>query len=427
MTAEIITIGDELLIGQIADTNSTDIAQKLDRIGISVSQILTIKDEKEPILQAMKQSAGRANVVIVTGGLGPTKDDVTKYSFCEFFEDTLVNNDKVLQHIEELFDKIIKNTPISNLNREQALVPSKAIVLHNKYGTAPGLWMEKDKTVFVALPGVPFEMQMLMDREVIPALKEQFNRPYIYHKTIRTFGLGESAVAQRIENWEDNLPSHLKLAYLPDLGSVRLRISGKGENESLLKSSIEKELDQLYPLIEDITASNVQEDDDITVTISKLLLGKKQFLAVAESCTGGNLAAKFTTNPGASTCFKGGIVTYSTPSKEEVLHVPRETIEEHSVVSSEVAKSMATNAKKLFKGDYALSTTGNAGPKKGESDAEVGTVYIGVATPNKVFSRKYVFGKTREQVVNKAVNKAFELLLQELVKNEAGKKKDGGH
>jgi nicotinamide-nucleotide amidase len=171
MNAEIITIGDELLIGQIADTNSTDIAQKLDRIGIAVSQILTIKDEKEPILKAMKEAAGRANVVVITGGLGPTKDDVTKYSFCEFFDDTLMNNDKVLKHIEELFEKVIKKTPISNLNREQALVPSKAIVLHNKYGTAPGLWMEKDKTVFVALPGVPFEMQMLMDREVIPALK----------------------------------------------------------------------------------------------------------------------------------------------------------------------------------------------------------------------------------------------------------------
>lgn len=427
MNAEIITIGDELLIGQIADTNSTDIAQKLDGIGISVSQILTIKDEKEPILKAMKEAAGRANVVIITGGLGPTKDDVTKYSFCEFFNDTLVNNDKVLRHIEELFEKVIKKTPISNLNREQALVPSKAIVLHNKYGTAPGLWMEKDKTVFIALPGVPFEMQMLMDREVIPALKEQFNRPYIYHKTIRTFGLGESAVAQRIEEWEDGLPSHLKLAYLPDLGSVKLRLSGKGEDEKSLKSSIEEQLDKLYPLIEDIMSSNVQEDDDITVTISKLLLEKKQFLAVAESCTGGNLAAEFTTNPGASTCFKGGIVTYATITKEEILHVPHDTIEEHSVVSSEVAKSMAVNAKELFKADYALSTTGNAGPKKGESDAEVGTVYIGVATPETVFSRKYVFGKTREQVVNKAVNKAFELLLQELVKKEGEDKKDGGH
>lgn len=426
MTADIITIGDELLIGQVADTNSTDIAQKLDSIGISVNQILTIKDEKKPILKAMKNAAGRANVVIITGGLGPTKDDVTKYSFCEFFDDTLVSNDKVLHHIEELFKKI-KNTPISDLNREQALVPSLAKVLHNKYGTAPGLWMEKGETVFVALPGVPFEMQMLMDREVIPALKEKFKRPFIYHKTVRTFGLGESAVAQRIEQWEDNLPSHLKLAYLPDLGSVMLRLSGKGDDEEKLKSSIEKELDSLYPLIEDIMSSKVQEDDDITVTISKLLLEKKQFLAAAESCTGGHLAAKFTTNPGASSCFKGGIVTYATPSKEEILHVPHEVIENHSVVSSEVAKSMAENARKLFKADYALATTGNAGPKKGDSDAQVGTVYIGVATPEKVYSRKFVFGKTREQVVNKTVNKAFELILQELVKIGAAKKKDGGH
>lgn len=415
MTAEIITIGDEILIGQIVDTNSAVIARELNKIGISVHQIISIEDDRDHILSTLKEASLRADVVIMTGGLGPTKDDVTKYTLCEFFEDTLIKNDEVLAHIEELFKKI-KNTPISDLNREQAMVPSKAVILRNKYGTAPGLWLKKDKTVFIAVPGVPFEMKMLVEREIIPKLKEEFHRPFIYHKTVRTYGLGESAIAQRLEDWENNLPKTIKFAYLPDLGSVRLRLSGKGEDETALKTSIEKELDKLYPLIEDILTDTIEEDDDITVTISKLLTSKKQFLAAAESCTGGKLAAEFTTNPGASSCFKGGIVTYATHTKKELLKVPAAIIDEYSVVSGEVAESMAENAKKLFDSDYALSTTGNAGPKKGESDAEVGTVFIGVATPEKTYSRKFVFGNSREQVVKKTVNKAFELILKELIK-----------
>lgn len=418
MTAEVITIGDEILIGQVTDTNSTEIARELDKIGISVNRILSIQDDKDQILESLQNAAGRVEVVVITGGLGPTKDDITKYTLCEFFDDTLQKDPKVLKNVEELFEKI-QNTPISDLNREQAMVPSKATVLHNKYGTAPGLWMEKDKTVFVALPGVPFEMKRLMEREVIPRLKEKFNRPFIYHKTIRTFGLGESAVAQRIEKWEDNLPTGIKLAYLPDLGTVRLRLSGKGEDEDALRTSIEKEFSKLYPLIEDIMSNKVQEDDDIAVTISKLLLDRKEFLSAAESCTGGHLAAQFTTNPGASTCFKGGIVTYSTQSKKDVLKVPAELIEKYSVVSAEVAESMAKNARELFNSDYALSTTGNAGPKKGESDAEVGTVFIGVATPTAVFSKKFILGNSREQVVKKAVDKAFEMIYRELLKERS--------
>ncbi len=415
MTAEIIIIGDEILIGQVVDTNSADIARELDRIGISVNQILAIQDEKSDILRALKDAATRADVVVMSGGLGPTKDDVTKYTLCQFFDDIVVNNEEVLKHVEELFKKI-KNTPLSDLNREQALVPSKATVLFNKYGTAPGLWMEQDKTVFIAVPGVPFEMKMMMEQQIIPKLKREFNRPFIYHKTLRTFGLGESALAERLEEWENNLPEKIKLAYLPNLGSVRLRLSGKGENEKELKEGIEKELTKLYPLIEDILSDNINEDDDITVTLNKLLISKKQFLSSAESCTGGEVAAQFTINPGASSCFKGGLVTYATHSKEELLKVPKKIIEEHSVVSGEVAEAMASNARDLFKSNYAISTTGNAGPKKGESDEEVGTVFIGIATPEKVFSKKYKFGKSREQVVKKTVNKAFELLLRELIK-----------
>ncbi|MDT0643515.1 competence/damage-inducible protein A [Zunongwangia sp. F363] len=415
MTAEIITIGDEILIGQIVDTNSAHIAQELNQIGIAVHQIISIEDEKEHILQTLKDTGSRANVVIITGGLGPTKDDVTKYSLCEFFEDTLQLDEKVLEHIEELFKKI-ENAVMSDLNREQAMVPSKATVLFNKFGTAPGLWLKKDNTVYIAVPGVPFEMKKLMETEIVPRLKKEFKRPFIYHKTIRTYGMGESAIAERIEDWESNLPEFIKLAYLPDLGNVRLRLSGKGEKEDELKLAIEKEFEKLYPLIEDIVADSVAADDDIAVTISKLLTSRGQFLSAAESCTGGELAAEFTLNPGASSCFKGGIVSYATQAKEEVLKIPSALIEKHSVVSAEVAEKMAERAREMFKSDYGIGTTGNAGPTKGDSDADVGTVYIAVATPEKVFSRRFVFGNSREQVVKKTVNKAFEMILRELTR-----------
>ncbi|TVZ25419.1 nicotinamide-nucleotide amidase [Gillisia sp. Hel_I_86] len=414
MIAEIITIGDEILIGQIVDTNSAHIAQELNKIGISVHQITSVKDEHDHILTTLKEAYSRADVILITGGLGPTKDDITKKVLCEFFEDSLIKDEHVLRHIESIFAKYV-TTPISDLNREQALIPSKAIALHNEYGTAPGLWMKKDNKVFIALPGVPFEMKSLMEREVLPRLIKEFKRPFIYHKTIRTYGLGESAIAQRIEDWENNLPSHIKLAYLPSFGTVRLRLSGKGQNEAALKTSIDKEFEKIYPILHDIISDVNGENEDIAITINELLRAKSQFLSVAESCTGGELATKFTKNPGASTSFKGGIVVYATESKEDILKVPHELIEEKSVVSAEVAEEMARNSKLIFKSDYAISTTGNAGPEKGESDAEVGTVFIGIATPDKVFAQEFKFSRSREQVIQKTVNKALEMLLKELL------------
>ncbi len=414
MTAEIITIGDEILIGQIVDTNSAHIARELNKIGVSVHQITSIEDEHLHILETLKEAYNRADVIFITGGLGPTKDDITKKVLCEFFEDTLIKDENVLKHIEDIFSKYI-TTPISDLNREQAMVPSKAIVLHNKYGTAPGLWMKKNKKVFIAMPGVPFEMKSLMEREVLPKLQKEFERPYIHHKTIRTYGLGESAIAQRIESWENNLPAHLKLAYLPSFGTVRLRLSGKGHNEEELRLSIEMEFEKIYPILSDIISDVNGENEDITITIRELLNSKNQFLAVAESCTGGEIATHFTKNAGASTCFKGGVVTYATESKQNILEVSPKLIEDFSVVSAEVVEEMARNCQRLFKSDYAIATTGNAGPEKGDSDAEVGTVFIGIATPDKVYSEKFNLGRSREQVVKKTVNKALELLLKELL------------
>lgn len=413
MTAEIITIGDEILIGQIVDSNSAFIAKELNKIGISVFQITSVQDEKSHILKALEEASGRADVVLMTGGLGPTKDDVTKYTLCEYFEDRLQLNEAVLDHIEELFEKY-KVTPISDLNREQAMLPSKAQVLHNEFGTAPGMWMEKEKKVYISMPGVPYEMKELMEREVIPRLREKFHRPFIYHKTILTRGMGESAVANKLAAWEEKLPSYLKFAYLPDIGSVRLRLSGKGQDEETLISEVERQVEGLYEILGDIIPEEQDEDETIAVQISKILTEEKKFLAVAESCTGGALAAEFTTHPGASKCFKGGMVSYATQTKIELLQVKKELIEEYSVVSAEVAEAMARNARKLFKSDYALSTTGNAGPTKGDSDAEVGTVYIGLATPEKVISKKFLFGNHRDQVVKKSVYKAFEMILTEI-------------
>lgn len=413
MTAELITIGDEILIGQIVDSNSAFIAMELNKIGISVFQITSIQDDRQHILKALEEASGRADIILLTGGLGPTKDDITKNTFCEYFEDRLVLNENVLAHIEELFSKH-KNTPISDLNREQAMIPSKAEVLPNKFGTAPGMWMEKDAKVFISMPGVPYEMKGLMEYEVIPRLRKKFHRPFIYHKTLMTSGMGESAIANKLARWEEELPEHLKFAYLPNFGSVRLRISGKGENEEELIHSVEKQVESLYELIGDIITEEKEEEEKIAAQVSKMLTEEKKFLSVAESFTGGALAAEFTIHPGASKCFKGGMVCYATQTKIELLQIKKELIEEYSVVSAEVAEAMANNARKLFKTDYALSTTGNAGPTKGDSDAEVGTVYIALATPEKVISKKFLLGNHRDQVVNKAVYKAYEMILKEI-------------
>lgn len=416
MIAEIITIGDEILIGQIVDTNSAYIAQELNKIGVSVHQITSVEDERQHILTTLKEASKRADIILITGGLGPTKDDITKKVLCEFFEDTLVRDDEVLKHIENIFATYI-TTPISDLNREQALMPSKAIALHNEYGTAPGLWMKKEGKVYISMPGVPFEMKSLMTREVLPRIIKEFKRPFIYHKTIRTYGLGESAIAQRIEDWENKLPTHIKLAYLPSFGTVRLRLSGKGLNEVELRTSIEKEFEKIYPILHDIISDVNGENEDISITIMELLNAKNRSLSLAESCTGGELSTKFTVNPGASTYFRGGIVTYATETKEDILQIPHAVIEKNTVVSGKVAEEMARNSKLIFKSDYAIATTGNAGPDKGDSDRDVGTVFIGIATPDKVYSEEFKFGRSREQVVKKTVNKALEMLLKELLSN----------
>lgn len=416
MLAEIITIGDELLIGQVVDTNSAFIATQLNKIGVSVYQITSIQDDKEHILRALEDAENRVDIIICTGGLGPTKDDITKKTFAIYFNDKLENNEAVLHNIENIWKQHVR-TELLQVNKDQALVLSKAKVLMNELGTAPGMWLEKKDKVFISLPGVPYEMRALIDNKVIPSLKDKYNCPFILHKTLLVYGLGESALAARIEEWEDALPSHIKLAYLPNLGKMRLRLSTKGYDEEQLKKDVQEQIEKVIPLIKNEYAGLEDDDGSVEIVIAKQLTKKGKTLAIAESCTGGTVAERFTANSGASAYFKGGVVTYSTQSKINVLRVSESDIDAYSVVSSQVAEGMAQNALQLFQSDYAIATTGNAGPNKGDSDAEVGTVFIAIATTTGVYSQKFNFGNLRLKVINKAVNKALEMLLKEIFEN----------
>lgn len=415
MKAAIVTVGDEILIGQIVDTNSAFIAKALDRIGIEVYEMLSISDDRQHILDTMASLQDKADVVIITGGLGPTKDDVTRKTFCDYFEDELIRDVELEKHVIELIERVMKR-PASQINKDQALVPSQATILHNAVGTAPGMWMQKGNTVFMSLPGVPYEMKYIVEHEIIPRLVEKYERPYILHKIIMTYGQGESIVAERIESWEDNLPKFIRLAYLPSPGRVRLRLSARGTNEALLKNSIETETEKLKDLIGDIIVG-YDDGETMEVMLGRLLVQKNMTIATAESCTGGKIAQMLTAAPGSSAYFNGGVVTYATQSKIDVLGVDKMLIEENSVVSAAVAEAMALRAKTIFETDFAVATTGNAGPSKGDADAEVGTVFVAYATPNGVFSEKLDLGQPREKVIDRAANKALEKIYQEILKN----------
>lgn len=415
MKATIITIGDEILIGQIVDTNSGFIAKSLDRIGVEINEMISISDDKKHILDTFLLLQNKVDVVIVTGGLGPTKDDVTKKTFCEYFDDQLVVDPVVLAHVTQLIEGFYKK-PITQLNKDQALVPSTCTVLHNQVGTAPGMWMKKEGTVFISLPGVPYEMKYLVENEVIPKIVQEYKRPYIIHKTILTYGQGESLVAERIEDWENNLPNFIKLAYLPSPGRVRLRLSARGTDKEMLEAAIEANVRSLDAIIHDIIVG-YEEDETIEVVVGKLLAQQNKTISTAESFTGGRIASLLAAVPGASRYFKGSVVCYATEAKVSVLGVSKDLIDQYSVVSAEVASAMALKVKEILKTDYAIATTGNAGPTKGESNAEVGTVFIALATENEIFVEEFNFGQPREKVIDRATIKSFENLQKEILKN----------
>ena len=412
MKAELVSIGDEILIGQIVNTNSVFLAKELNKIGVEIAQITSISDQKEIIIKALDEARKRADIIIMTGGLGPTSDDVTKHALCEYFDDHLVKNHNILEHIENIFRKYV-TTPISDMNREQANLPSKATILHNQFGTAAGMWFINQAQVFISLPGVPYEMEALVKKEVLPKIQEQFVLPALYHKTILTYGLGESVIAGRIADWEKNLPESIKLAYLPNLGRVRLRLSSKGAVLDTLKKQVDEQIEKVIPLIQDIYFGT-EEDQSIEFLIADKLKRLGNTLSCAESCTGGAIATKFTSHPGASSFFLGSAITYAVDSKTSILGVERSIIDQYGEVSGPVASAMALGAQKKYKSDFALATTGNAGPTKGDMGQEVGTVFIGLASPEGVESLQFNMGNNRTRVINKTVNQAFEILYRAL-------------
>ena len=415
MKATIVTIGDEILIGQIVDTNSGFIAKSLDKIGIEINEMISISDDKKHILDTFAKLQNTVDLVIITGGLGPTKDDITKKTFCDYFEDELVVNPQVLAHVTEIIEGFYKRT-ISQMNKDQALVPSKCTVLHNKVGTAPGMWMKKENTVFISLPGVPFEMKYLVENEIIPKVALEYKRPYIIHRTILTYGQGESMVAERIEDWENKLPEFIKLAYLPALGRVRLRLSARGIDKEKLDVALEENIKSLDAIIHDIIVG-FDEEETIEFILGRILTKENKTLSTAESCTGGKIAEMLTSVSGSSQYFKGGVVSYATEVKINVLGIPESLIKEHSVISAAVVSAMALSIKKMMNTDYAIATTGNAGPSKGDSDAELGTVFIALATPTDIIVEEFNFGQPREKVIDRAVIKSLELLKKEILKN----------
>ncbi len=416
MKAAIVTIGDEILIGQIVDTNSSYIANALDKIGVQTHEMLSISDDKKHILDTFSLLQNKVDLVVITGGLGPTKDDITKKTFCDYFEDYLVVNEAVLKHVTEIIEGFYKR-PITQLNKDQALVPSKCQVLFNTLGTAPGMWMKKENTVYISLPGVPYEMKDIVDNVIIPKVVKEYNRPFIMHKTILTYGQGESRIAERIEDWENNLPAFIKLAYLPNPGRVRLRLTARGLIKEVLENAIEENVTSLTKIIHDIIVG-FDEGETIENEVGKLLFSQQQTVSTAESCTGGKIAQLLTSIPGASNYFKGSVVSYAENVKVDVLGLHVDMIRNYGVVSAEVATQMALGVQRIMKTDYAIATTGNAGPGKEIGDSGIGEVFIALAKPNgEVIVEGFNFGQPREKVIDRTANKALEILRKEILKN----------
>ncbi|RYG41109.1 MAG: CinA family nicotinamide mononucleotide deamidase-related protein, partial [Chitinophagaceae bacterium] len=416
MNATIVTIGDEILIGQITDTNSGYIAKALDHIGIDVHEMLSVSDDRAHILETFSRLQDKCDFVLITGGLGPTKDDITKKTLCEYFDDTLVQDNSVLAHVEALFARITgRVAPLLQTNIDQALVPSKSQVLFNHFGTAPGMWLQKGKTVFVSMPGVPYEMKGIIDNVLIPKIVSEFRRPYIIHRTLMTYGVGESMLANMIAAWEDNLPPFIKLAYLPSPGRVRLRLSARGSNKAILENELISQISQLQQLIGDVIVG-FEETESLEVVLGRELSKRNLSVSTAESCTGGKIAQVITSVPGASAYFKGSVVAYSKDVKINLLGISREVIKENSVVSAVVATAMAENVKNLLGTDYGIGVTGNAGPATDDTPEEVGVVFIAVSGLAGTVVSRFEFGQPREKVIDRCVVKALEILKDEILK-----------
>jgi nicotinamide-nucleotide amidase len=406
MLAEIITIGDEILIGQIVDTNSAWIAVELNKIGIRVKQISSISDNREHILTALTEAANRVEVILLTGGLGPTKDDITKKTIAEYFKVGFMENVETLAYVTEIFARY--NRPLLEVNKQQALVPANCEVLLNKNGTAPGMWFNEGGKIYISMPGVPHEMMYLMEESVIPKLKSTLKLPFILHKTILTVGEGESFLAERIADIEDSLPDYIKLAYLPKLGQVRLRLSGYGEDAGFITSKVNEYAAKIIERVANVVAA--EEDIAIEKAILDFMQLKGLTLTVAESCTGGYISHLFTQHAGSSKVFLGGAISYSYELKESMLSVKNETLWQYGAVSKETVTEMVNGALNNFNSDYAIAVTGIAGPDGGTDDKPVGTVWIAVANKHKSVIKKFTFGNKRKQNIERTATTALNIL-----------------
>jgi len=414
MQAEIITIGDELLIGQVIDTNSAWMAGKLNEAGIDVIRITSVGDRREEILSALDEAVKRAKIILITGGIGPTPDDITKETLAAYFDCRMVVNEKILKEIEKFLKS--RSIPMNEQNRKQAEVPEKAELLSNQYGTAAGMWFEEQDAIFVSMPGVPHEMKALMEHEIIPRLRKRFLSPPILHRTILTYGTFEAKLAEILSDYEKNLDPSIKLAYLPSNGIIRLRFTLHGSDEKEMDKILDREINRLYQIIPQYILGT--EEDTLEKIVGMLLKKKGATLSVAESCTGGNLSRRITSVPGSSAYFTGSVIAYSNDIKLNVLNINLKSLTDHGSVSREVAEEMATGIRDRFKTDYSISTTGIAGPDGGTAEKPVGLVWIAVASKEKVLSKKFLFGGNRERNIERASLAGLNMLRKMLLKKE---------
>lgn len=412
MTAEIINIGDELLIGQVVNTNAAWMAAILNKSGIRVGHISSISDSPEAIIRELDEASDRADAILITGGLGPTKDDITKKVLADYFKARMIFHEPTFEHVRELF--ALRNYEVTAVNRLQAEIPDNCIPLPNKNGTAPGMWFDQYGKVYVSMPGVPFEMKAMMEEQVLPRLRNRFNLGFIFHITIMTHGLGESRLAEKIEDIENQLPEYIKLAYLPQPGIVRLRLTAQGKGEEFLKNELEKQRRAISERIPDLIFG--YNDISMEEVVGQLLLKSKATVSTAESCTGGYVAHLITSIPGSSAYFSGSIVSYSNEIKIRELGVSASDIDKYGAVSQQVVEQMAAGVREKLGTDYAMATSGIAGPDGGTEEKPVGTVWIAIATPDGVKSKLHLFGEHRGRNIRRSALAAMDMLRLELTR-----------
>lgn len=415
VTASIITIGDELLIGQVVDTNSAWISQQLNNVGVWVHHRVAVGDVREDIWNALDEESKRSDIILITGGLGPTTDDITKPLLCEYFGGKLIMHQPTLDHVTYLFEHVFKRPmPLLERNRKQAEVPDICTVLKNERGTAPGMLFEKNGKIFISMPGVPHEMQGIMEDHVFDLIKKRYDMPHIGHRTLLTAGQGESMLAEMIQSWEEKLPAYIKLAYLPNYGMVRLRLTGTGEKET-----IENELDEQFGTLKELVKEYLVVDEDIPMNevVGRMLKAKGRTVTTAESCTGGYIAHLITSIPGSSNYFKGSVVSYDNSIKENILHVKKETLQKFGAVSEETVIEMAQGVLKLMQTDYAIAVSGIMGPDGGSEDKPVGTVWVAVGNNEKIETKKLWFRFDRKRNIELTSINALNLLRIFMMKN----------